>query len=231
MSYAALYVAAQYNAVEACVALLRGGAAVGIVISAGYDCLDVAARSGHTGKLLQVLTATDTADVRKQRCSRALYDAILAFKPQTIRDLVALGADVEYRSADTPPYLHATAVRGTDRVAEELLRGGANIEARLGRSTPLHLACSSSHIHVVQLLLRWGADEKAKDSGDSTARDVVGTSGSPDEELLPEFIRNQLVAGYGTGGSDMALPRLAHSLSRALARQDCPRGESLFRSA
>ncbi|CAM9171577.1 unnamed protein product [Laminaria digitata] len=40
---------------------------------------------------------------------------------------------------------------------------------------------------MVQVLMHWGADEKATDSSGSTARELIGTSTvRPDEELLPE---------------------------------------------
>lgn len=193
VSCAALHLAAQYHAAEACVALLQAGAALGPVSSTGYSCLDMAAWSGQTGQVLQVLTAADAADVRKRNCSVALLYAVCADKPNTIRDLVALGGDVEYRSAVTAPYLHAAVVRGAVRAAEALLLGGANVEAMFAGKTPLQFACALSHIGLIQLLLHWGADEKAHNFGNITARELIGVVTARPDEGSDEFIRNQLV--------------------------------------
>lgn len=190
----ALHAAAQYRGVEACLALLRGGAAVSWGHRNRMTCLDVAASSGHAGRLLQVLTAAEATDDRKLMCSIALHYAANANKADTIRDLVALGADVEYRKVDEIPNLHAAVVKGAERAAEALLRAGADVEALFGGCTPLHYACMFSAPSMVQLLLYWGADENALDSEFNSPCLVVGASTpTPDEVLRPEeFASNKL---------------------------------------
>lgn len=112
----------------------------------------------------------------------ALYYAAKVNKPQTILDLVKLGADVDYPKSGGMTNLHLTAARGADAAAEALLRAGADLEARSQTGdTPLHRACSFSQPGTVRLLLRWGADEMAKNLGDLSPWDVVGsTSANPD---------------------------------------------------
>ncbi|CAM9467288.1 unnamed protein product [Laminaria digitata] len=183
----ALFLAAQSGRVEACVALLRGGAsAVGPAGSHGMTCLNVAAHKGHT-KLLQVLTTAEATDVRSGMCSQALFYASMSDNPGTIRDLVALGADVEYRTADIIPNLHFAVVEGRYNAVEALLLAGANVDASFDGFTPLHFACGHLQIGVVQLLLYWGADENATDYDNNTTSEIVGTGKvRPDEELHPE---------------------------------------------
>lgn len=119
---------------------------------------------------------------RKRKCSLALYYAAKVNKPQTILDLVELGADVDHSKSGGMTNLHFTAARGADAAAEALLRAGADLEARSQTGdTPLHRACSFSQPGTVRLLLRWGADEMAKNVGDLSPWDVVGsTSANPD---------------------------------------------------
>lgn len=61
-----------------------------------------------------------------------------------------------------------------------LLEGGVDVNAlNECRNTPLHEACSHSDVTGVELLLRWGADEKATDNSGGKATDCMGC-GDPD---------------------------------------------------
>lgn len=189
MLSAALHVAAKYGQVEACIALLRGGASVADYSVRGLSCLEIAACSGQTGRLLQVLATAKPAD-----SSMALYYAVRAKKTHTMRDLIALGTDVNFHKPGKLPNLHYAAVQGAYRVVETLLQAGANVGQKCGGKTPLHVACGGSHTSTVQLLLHWGADEKATDLDDNTPSEVVGNATErPDIQQLPEeFFSNQL---------------------------------------
>lgn len=195
MTYAALHVATQHHRIEACVVLLRGGAAVDPPRSQGDSCLAVAVLNGHSGQLLQVLATAVPTDALRRVCSIALCHALLTNNPDTIRDLIALGADVEYRRLCICPNLHFAVLKCSNRTAEALLRAGAQVDARFNGSRPLHFSCSYSHPSTVQLLLHWGADEAATDSDGKTPSEGVGSkTPNPDKELFTEeFIKNQLV--------------------------------------
>ena len=197
MLSAALHVAAKYGQVEACIALLRGGANVADYSVRGLSCLEIAACSGQTGRLLQVLATSKSADVQGCRfsSSMALYYAVRARKTHTMRDLIALGADVKFHKPGKLPNLHYAAAQGAYGVVETLLQAGANVGQKCGGKTPLHGACGGSHTSTVQLLLRWGADEKATDLDGNTPSEVVGNATErPDILQLPEeFFRNQLI--------------------------------------
>lgn len=156
------------------------------------SCLDVAAWNGHSGQLLQVLTAGESPVDRMRRCSLALYYAAKANKIDTIRDLVALGANIDTKRSGGNTNLHCTATRGANGPTEALLMTGANLEMRNNEgATPLHRACSSSQSSTVQLLLRWGADEGATTYDNLTAYELVGSS--VEEELLsPEEVLSKV---------------------------------------
>lgn len=185
---AALHLAARLHRLEACIALLRGGATIGRVCSQGLSCLDSAAWNGHSGQLLQILTAGESPSDRRRRCSLALYYAAKANNVNAIRELVALGANIDTKRSGGNTNLHCTATRGADRATEALLLAGADLEMRNNDgATALHRACSFSQSSTVQLLLRWGADETSTTADNVTAYDLVGSS--VEEELLsPEGV-------------------------------------------
>ena len=194
-SRAALHIAARGCHLEACIALLRAGSAVGRVSSQGLSSLDIAAWNGHTGRLLQVLTAAEPTEDRERRCSLALYYAAKANKPRTIHDLVELGANVDHRKSGGMTNLHLTVARGADDAAEALLRAGANLDAMSsGGDTPLHRACSFSQPSTVRLLLRWGAVETVRNFGNQAPSDVVGAANANTEAAAaPEEAEDKLV--------------------------------------
>ena len=189
---AALHLSARLHQVGACIALLRGGATIGRVCSQGLSCLDVAALHGHSGQLLQVLTAGESKSDRMRRCSLALYYAAKANKIDTIRDLVALGANIDTKRSGGNTNLHCTAAKGAHGATESLLMTGASLEVRNNEgATPLHRACSLSQSGTVQLLLRWGADESATTFDNMTAYELVG-SAVEEEQLPPEDMLNKV---------------------------------------
>lgn len=190
----ALHVAARAGKLEACIALLRAGAALGRVSSQGVSALDVAAWNGHTGRLLQILTAAEASTDRKRRCSLALYYAAKANKPRTIHDLIALGANVDQPRSGGLTSLHYTAGRGQDEATEALLQAGAHVEARTTEgTTPLHRACMFSQTSTVQLLLRWGASEAAVNQSNVLAVDLVGTAETLPEDAERKAFEGQLI--------------------------------------
>lgn len=199
----ALHVAARAGKLDACIALLRAGAAVGRVSSQGVSALDVAAWNGHTGRLLQILTAAEASADRKRRCSLALYYASKANKPNTINDLIALGANVDQPRSGGLTSLHYTAGRGQREATEALLKAGASVEARAAEGiTPLHRACMFSQSSMVRLLLRWGANEAAVSHSNVSALGMVGTAATVPEHderkaLEGNLIRSLLIRAPG----------------------------------
>lgn len=146
----ALHVAAKTGRVAACITLLRAGASSGRVSSQGVSPLDVAALNGHAGRLLDVLTAAESKADRRRRCSLALYYATKANKPDTIRYLVALGANVNHKRFGGGTCLHLSAARGHYLAAQALLQTGCDVDCRTDDSlTPLVSYCKRTCARVV----------------------------------------------------------------------------------
>ncbi|CAN0524143.1 unnamed protein product, partial [Ectocarpus sp. 8 AP-2014] len=76
--------------------------------------------------------------------------------------------------ARTPLHVSACSRPSASGTIRALLEGGAEVNAEgADGCTPLHLACARSSVPAVELLLRWGADEKLVDNAGKTAADNV----------------------------------------------------------
>ncbi|CAM9964098.1 unnamed protein product, partial [Ectocarpus sp. 13 AM-2016] len=167
-----LHQAAEGGSVSCVEALLAGGADIALRDEAGRTALHVAALHSDqvVEKLLHHGADTESRDVGNHT---ALHKAAIANDGYlSINALVDGGAAIEARDnkGRTPLHLASSSHRCAEMKA--LLRSGADIRARdkSGRS-PLHLAvdegCDAANARSpVDLLLRWGADETARDDGD-----------------------------------------------------------------
>ena len=104
----------------------------------------------------------------------ALYWAAASNQPEVIEALVALGADIEIRSAPDrrrkPPQ---------------------------GQRTPLHVAAAYGHPKAVETLLKLGADASARDQGDSTPLMLARKGGPLAKEAADVLMKHGLRAkGY-----------------------------------
>eukprot|EP00903_Cladosiphon_okamuranus_P009973 g9459.t1 len=103
-----------------------------------------------------------------------------------IEALLAAGADVNAQDNSEPcgalkSPLHIAARKGHYEAAHALLRHGADVYAKYVPSGwhPVHFACKKLHEDLVELLLRWEADEAILGRYGETASDCV-----PSEEKI-----------------------------------------------
>lgn len=146
----------------------------------GHTALDVAARDGHV-LVLAVLIRHGVDPNDAGICRTALHCAASWNRPEAIDILVAGGADSEVRDNQGYAPLHDASSELSFEAAVALLKHGADINARGGRlgHTPLHKAARQAGkrgaVEMVDLLLRWGADEAVADRfGRRTPDDVAG---------------------------------------------------------
>ena len=91
-------------------------------------------------------------------------------------------------SGNTP--LHNAAWKGKPAVVKELLKAGANIEARTkGKATPLHLAAREGELATVKELLKAGANIEARDKNGNTPLHNAALS------VKPAVVKELLKAG------------------------------------
>ncbi len=98
-----------------------------------------------------------------------------------VRALIRAGEDVNAAHGDGMTALHWAAELRNNEMAELVLSGGANPEARtrLGDYTPLHLAAKSGADGVVTALIEAGADIEAETStGSATPLHFAASSGA-----------------------------------------------------
>jgi ankyrin repeat protein len=124
----------------------------------------VAAREGDIESLRAALreSSRSVLQAKDRRGCAALHCAAEGGSEESVRLLLAAGADVGARNrlGETP--LHIAAAYGRTACVELLLRAGADVDAK-GRQqrTPLNLAACGRR-DCVRLLLRAGADADAK---------------------------------------------------------------------
>eukprot|EP00903_Cladosiphon_okamuranus_P008638 g8282.t1 len=203
-----LHLAAHHNRLAAVEELLAAGASHQLRVNSldppRFNALDLAAQSGHVDVVRALLRAGSPVTASDDRGYTALHvaandidvDKLGRNNGDVIRVLLDAGADTEAQTDDmgcTP--LHFAA--DTDHFAADsdsrgnnvlpLLEGGANVNARsVDGCTPLHYACYHSSLGVVELLLRWGADEMLADHSERRAGETwwpqyPGVDGYDDE--------------------------------------------------
>ncbi|CAN0386135.1 unnamed protein product, partial [Ectocarpus sp. 8 AP-2014] len=108
----------------------------------------------------------------------AVVDGPVRDNGDAVRVLLGAGADVNKTSNNgsccTPLHAAVSGRRASDGTIRALLERGANIHARARRDqTPLHIACKHASVIGVELLLRWGADEKLTNNRGDMPADVI----------------------------------------------------------
>src|SRR6266404_4377663 len=109
---------------------------------------------------------------------------------QTVKDLLAKGADVNAKDNDGETALMIAASQSNPGILTELIEAGADINAQnnSGR-TALMAAAFRANIEEIKLLLAKGADLKLKDKKDRTAFDLAkdGSKNYHDETNRKRF--------------------------------------------
>ncbi|KAI8334078.1 ankyrin repeat-containing domain protein [Choanephora cucurbitarum] len=97
---------------------------------------------------------------RKDKAGRTkLFFATTAGHLDKVKELIELGADVNFKDNAGWTPLHEAALKGQYEIGKHLIACGAEINVRgFGLDTPLHDACSSNSPECVQLLVDAGAD-------------------------------------------------------------------------
>jgi hypothetical protein len=181
----ALIEAASMNRTEILRLLLDRRADVGAVNISGLTAADAAQRENHW----EVVALLKAGGVRVPSRSSAkrkadsgagiLWSAAGEADVGKMRDLVAVGADVNERSNGGWTPLMSAAFRGDAATVAFLLANRADpnlAEAKSGR-TALILATMQGHSEVVRALLAGGADPNCKDKSGTTPMSVVQQSG------------------------------------------------------
>lgn len=131
-----------------------------------------------------------------------LQKAIAKDDVSVAKVLVSAGANVDAPGFDGSA-LHAAATRGNARVAEVLLEGGADANARDARGrTPLHIAATWGHADLARELLECGADANATTADKQTALHMAASRSVPPLTSYARVTRMLLEAGARPNARD-----------------------------
>ena len=118
--------------------------------------------------LAAVSAASEASDPAADQLKWPLIFAAGEGDAETVRSLLAAGADVHERSRDGETALHVSAIRGSLETVRALLDAGAEVDARTPAGatiymTPSMWATYHRHDAMVAMLLEAGADPTATD--------------------------------------------------------------------
>jgi Ankyrin repeats (3 copies) len=124
-----------------------------------------------------------------------LHDSItyLCDHPEPIRWLIQMGANVERRSFCNAAPLHRAAGAGFIKVAQELLKAGADVNVRTildNDETPLMIAAGQGNRKMAELLLANGADPSLRDRWNRNSADFARAKGHAEmAELMDSILK------------------------------------------
>ncbi|CAM9249933.1 unnamed protein product [Ectocarpus sp. 4 AP-2014] len=195
----ALFEAAKNNQLEVVHELLAAGANYSLRTNNNRSPLEIAANRGHADVVKALLDkGSSEVDANNGGGWTALHFAACGDGPvrdngDAVRALLRAGANVDVKTAvccSTPLHVAVNRRIASDGTIRALLEGGANVHERTeGDNRPLHVACTHSSVSGVELLLRWGADEKLTNKSGKTPAEVIGAwqqYGLDDEEREAE---------------------------------------------
>ena len=145
------------------------------------------ALEGARNEVAAVLLAQTNLDLKAETPDgmTALMLAVWHQREQTVRTLLARGADKDHQDKDGDTSLHGAAWFGNTKILGMLLDAGANpnVKNKLG-GTALMWAAAYGQDEAVQILLAKGADPKLKDVDGVTAGGWAAKNGQGNLAML-----------------------------------------------
>ena len=178
-------------------ALLTAGAGVNIECDHDGSVLHSAVYEGSSVDVLRALLEAgvdvESADAEG---STALHWSAIYSTQEVIDALVEAGANVHARDDTGATPLHAAAWVANQVAVLAFLKHGAEVNVKDNiECVPLHFAAFGAGrqgtARMVDLLLRWGADETVGNEGGETPTDVIGEGVAEQDRLAHDFERVQ----------------------------------------
>jgi len=208
--YTPLMIAASYNRSKSLHQLMKAGANKLLTLEDGFSTLMVAAGEGHVG-IIRDLVKTYKFDVNAAMTDG--YTALMAAAARgwgrAVKELVALGAEVDYKMGGGQTALHVAATGGDPGALRALVESGASLEMQRSDTghTPLMAAVLEGRVGTVAELLALGADADycISFSGDSALNYACKMNNLEIGSLLLEKRANPNRYGRNTAGCCLSL--------------------------
>ncbi|XP_067112346.1 transient receptor potential cation channel, subfamily N, member 1 [Osmerus mordax] len=156
-----LHIASQWGHPDTALALLRKGVPLHMPNKLGEVCLHAASRRGHAAVVRALLQKGAMLDSRTRQGLSALHLAVQSCRPQVVQVLLGYGACVQLhggQSGESPLHM-AARVREGEKVAEMLLKSGAEVNAeQQDGETAVHAAARHGSVKMLRALLEEGGD-------------------------------------------------------------------------
>ncbi|KTF88881.1 hypothetical protein cypCar_00042086, partial [Cyprinus carpio] len=156
-----LHIASQCGHPATALTLLRKGVSLHMPNKSGAVCLHAAAKRGHTAVVKALLQKGAHVDATAKDGQTALHIAVENCKPQVVQMLLGFGANVQLRGGkaqETPLHIAARVKEG-ERVAEMLLKSGADVNAeQQNGETAMHVAARHGALQMIRALIPEGGD-------------------------------------------------------------------------
>jgi ankyrin repeat protein len=154
----ALIWSARHGSSKSMQQLMKGGANVNAMMTAGATALYLATQSNFKGCVKLLLSGGSNPNVGKVNGASAVYMAAHKGHEECLTMLIQAGANVNSMMNDSTTALQIAVKQGRTRIAEHLIKGGAMVNAqRKDGSTAVSFACQEGHKECLNALLNAGA--------------------------------------------------------------------------
>lgn len=144
----------------------------------GKSPIHIAAESGNTKKLEQLLKADADPNERDFSFNSPLHLAAAANQAECVKLLINYGAEWRALNNKGKSSLHEAAANGSLSAAQVLIKTGADANSLMDRSiTPLHAASWNGHLDMVGYLVSAGADINAINEDGNTCLHFAAGNG------------------------------------------------------
>ncbi|XP_022089542.1 serine/threonine-protein phosphatase 6 regulatory ankyrin repeat subunit B-like isoform X2 [Acanthaster planci] len=191
-----MHVASQCGHPETALMFLKKGVPLHMPNKAGAVCLHAAAKRGHMAVVKALLQKGALVDAKTKDSYTALHIAVQHCKPLVVQTLLGHGAQVQLKGgkAEETPLHIAARIKEGEKVAEMLLKSGADVNAAMANGeTAMHTAARHGHLLMVQALLEEGGDPVCQSkSGENPLHIAVRRSHYPIVKEIIQFLHNEM---------------------------------------
>ncbi len=141
----------------------------------GHTALMLASSNGHKEAAKFLLVNKADVNIKTDEGQTALYFALVSDQGEIAKDLIEQGATIEDISGEGESALYVATTANQNEIMSILIRKKPSLvnKATNASTTPLMEAARFGSAKTVSILLKAGADKKAKNQNGKTALDIA----------------------------------------------------------